>query len=736
MADLATIGIGIDSSQITTAKQELQRLGTAFNSAERSASVFVQSFDRAFKTAQRDIKYLKDSARAFQDLVNKANNVTNAYKSAEESASVFSRELQKSEQIMRNQARAFVELVNQVNTYKKANKSAEESAAVFVKVLREQENQALKTARAHQQAINTQFGITRATKSAADSASVFAQALERQEAQVIRTGAATNVSMRSQNQFGLVTQQVGYQVGDFVVQVQSGTNAFVAFGQQATQLAGLLYLIPTAAGAIAGTVASILIPTMTAALAYFSRTGEAAKTLQETLQDLADDTQTYQRLSESLQNALVIPMDDASRALKEYLELRKQAASGDIIQQTRGALGRILKPTIDMQRALEQQLATEAVIGRPILEAELELVKKINETLAMATVGPAEELGIRLVEAIDELERGGELIDSLREPLQQLLEDTGLLEQAEEANNVKRVEALALAAQQEEAANALLQARIEERQEQDRLNQLAKEALGRYANMRTVSAQLAENTRLAAENFLRLRQFEGTAAGQALGRYGGRGTTSGRALVANFDLTPDRDRTTSRIRVTVNLTRELTAAEQQRLDVLQTIENSLESGFMSMVDGTKSVKDFVARGADIIAELYRVLVVQRIVGSIMGFIDPSPAMLAPGIPKPPPRPAGLGRASGGSIMPGGAYLVGEKGPEIIRPRHSGTVVPAHLSGQGGSSLTVQNNITVTGSDAANVRMEVAKMIPQITEATKAAVIDARRRGGQMKAAFG
>jgi hypothetical protein len=34
-----------------------------------------------------------------------------------------------------------------------------------------------------------------------------------------------------------------------------------------------------------------------------------------------------------------------------------------------------------------------------------------------------------------------------------------------------------------------------------------------------------------------------------------------------------------------------------------------------------------------------------------------------------------------------------------------------------------------------VRAEVAKMIPQITNATKAAVIDARLRGGQMKAAF-
>jgi hypothetical protein len=42
------------------------------------------------------------------------------------------------------------------------------------------------------------------------------------------------------SKFGMVSQQVGYQVGDFFVQVQSGQSALVAFGQQGTQLAGLL----------------------------------------------------------------------------------------------------------------------------------------------------------------------------------------------------------------------------------------------------------------------------------------------------------------------------------------------------------------------------------------------------------------------------------------------------------------------------------------------------------------
>ena len=45
------------------------------------------------------------------------------------------------------------------------------------------------------------------------------------------------------NRFGVVTQQAGYQIGDFLVQVQSGTNWMVAFGQQATQLVGILPLM-------------------------------------------------------------------------------------------------------------------------------------------------------------------------------------------------------------------------------------------------------------------------------------------------------------------------------------------------------------------------------------------------------------------------------------------------------------------------------------------------------------
>lgn len=60
---------------------------------------------------------------------------------------------------------------------------------------------------------------------------------------------AQRMSGKETNRFGMYAQQVGYQVGDFLVQVQSGTSALVAFGQQGTQLAGLL---PGIYGALIG----------------------------------------------------------------------------------------------------------------------------------------------------------------------------------------------------------------------------------------------------------------------------------------------------------------------------------------------------------------------------------------------------------------------------------------------------------------------------------------------------
>jgi hypothetical protein len=171
------------------------------------------------------------------------------------------------------------------------------------------------------------------------------------------------------------------------------------------------------------------------------------------------------------------------------------------------------------------------------------------------------------------------------------------------------------------------------------------------------------------------------------------------------------------------------AATQEK--IANTIENSMENAFMSMVDGTKSAKDaFKSMAADIIKELYRVLVVQQMVGSfktggggILGSLAPI-----------------FGRASGGTVMSNTPYLVGEKGPEVIVPQNRGHVMNADLTakamGNGGGAVTVVQNFNFSANGDDSVKRIIAQAAPQIAQMTKKSIIDDRRRGGQMKATFG
>uniref|UniRef100_UPI000834F4EB phage tail tape measure protein n=1 Tax=Caulobacter sp. CCH9-E1 TaxID=1768768 RepID=UPI000834F4EB len=53
------------------------------------------------------------------------------------------------------------------------------------------------------------------------------------------------------------------------------------------------------------------------------------------------------------------------------------------------------------------------------------------------------------------------------------------------------------------------------------------------------------------------------------------------------------------------------------------------------------------------------------------------------------------RADGGPVLPGGAYLVGERGPEVFRPASAGSIEPV---GSGGVSVT----INVQGGEASGL----------------------------------
>ena len=154
--------------------------------------------------------------------------------------------------------------------------------------------------------------------------------------------------------------------------------------------------------------------------------------------------------------------------------------------------------------------------------------------------------------------------------------------------------------------------------------------------------------------------------------------------------------------------------------VFETVESSIESSMMSLVSGTMNVKDaFKSMASQVVSELFRVLVVQRMVNAAMGFF---------GIPSGPMPGT---RAGGGSVQAGNAYMTGESGRELFVPAQNGRILsPAQtrMAG-GGEAVTVVQNINISTGVQQTVRAEIKGMMPQIADNAKAAVLDAKRRGG-------
>lgn len=307
---MADIDILVDSTQVKTAKQEIAELGNSFNSAAKSASIFMQAFQKAAAQSARDAQYLRDVARANQEIINTNLKVSNSYKSAESSALAMIDGLRQQEAQALKTARANQEMINaQLGV---GGPSATSGGASFsameaeINSLATRYNSLYAASQLYEKELAS---IQRANQLGVISTKQYEAELERlnleyqqyansSEGAAIagnRFAAHVNATRSGLNNFGVVAQQVGYQVGDFFVQIQSGTNAFVAFGQQATQLAGL---IPGIGGAIAG----IGISVATAFLSFSTRTQEAvesAKEFKTVLDDISAATQnlTLQRLS-------------------------------------------------------------------------------------------------------------------------------------------------------------------------------------------------------------------------------------------------------------------------------------------------------------------------------------------------------------------------------------------------------------------------------------------------------
>ena len=175
------------------------------------------------------------------------------------------------------------------------------------------------------------------------------------------------------------------------------------------------------------------------------------------------------------------------------------------------------------------------------------------------------------------------------------------------------------------------------------------------------------------------------------------------------DLFGDLDEEAKRIE---NLTKQMSALESVSMDAGAMIAQGFEDAILS---GQKLGEVVRALGQDLLRLVFR----QQIT-----------APLAKGIGDA--LFAGF-RAEGGPVGAGGAYVVGEKGPELFVPSSSGSIVPNGAMGSSGGNT---GGVTVNYNIAAGVsRAELVPILEQERRRLKAEIPDMVRRGGSYRSAF-
>lgn len=184
-----------------------------------------------------------------------------------------------------------------------------------------------------------------------------------------------------------------------------------------------------------------------------------------------------------------------------------------------------------------------------------------------------------------------------------------------------------------------------------------------------------------------------------------------------------------------NWQQSLPTLEQSLQSVTQQGINGLTQAMTDGITGAKSFSEaFRSMASQVVNSLVRMFVQYKIVepmfqylfgssgGSNSNFNPQSTSPVSGGYSRPLSP-----RAIGGSVQAGQPYMVGERGMEMFVPNQSGAIVANNKLGGGG--VTINQSINISTGVSQTVRAEIATLMPQITEATKSAVAEARMRGG-------
>ena len=590
-------------------------------------------------------------------------------------------------------------------------------------------------------------------------------------------------------------QQAGYQVGDFIVQVQSGQSVLVAIGQQGSQLAGIFGPAGAVVGAFIAAATAFGMIAIAASKAKKSMTGvqdlsksfaPATKTMTGAIKNQHIEIFKLTRGIEDQNEAIgkqALQYQKALQATNEYLASQEEDPRNDW-QKIRANGLKILGATIiksDKQRVqiLEKQneiyaklrdqaekLRAKEEKRKKFLEEQLELKQKFldaEKELDDAGADAAIKASIAIANEEDKLailrERASGLLNEKQ--IQKLIDEQAIkdlkaklglqLLHSENADAIITTRVAQLVEEQKLTAELKEQERILKRQSkignkailgmtdeeyQYHLNMSAY-VEGRMAapDKPTKNKTKSTGTRKAPKDPLQELMKNLTLQERLLGVEKDRASVM-KALGESYSkYTPEQIDSAIELTEYIRKQNEALKAQQDALDLIEDQAKQLaapfEDFFMTLVDGTATAQDaFRIMAADIIRQLYRILVLEEMIESIGGAIS--------GYLAGPVQGPNLPSADGGGYTGNGSRSGGLDGKggfmAMLHPRE--TVID-HTKGQGagGDSIVINQSFNFSANGDESVRRIIAQSAPQIASMTQQQIMDSRRRGGQMKATF-
>ena len=542
-------------------------------------------------------------------------------------------------------------------------------------------------------------------------------------------------------------QQAGYQVGDFAVQVANGTSAVQAFGQQGSQLLGIFGPIGAVLGAGVAIFAALGVAVQKSGM-QVANLGAALGVLEQPLGSIVSSVKKLGGIFDGVMPVIVNNIDTAIIAAGLFASVLAVKMVGSMIKSAGAsaimsaalmniragmvaasistgrfsmALGAAQSAVILLSGALKAVSALFMRFLPIVLIAGLAKAVEMFLQLKRGAGGFAVALGLLrdfAVEAFDHILKRGQFMYLKLEngvlsfqrmfinalvPIAQKFEDfvNDLVDNLNAAfPETGMFSALRIKIRPEFGTNL-----EETSKELDAAIKSNEETISELNETLSGPSRALEEIRKAFRNGANDANFFGDAVADAAGKGGKK------------------------------IDEELSPALKRASEISKMVGGSMETAMMSIVDGTKSVKDaFKSMASEIIKELYRIFVVKRITGFISDAIGFA-ALPAGGTYTGSFGLPNFSSYDGGGYTGNGARAGGLDGKggfmAMLHPRET---ILDHTKGQGGGVI-VNQTINVSTGVQQTVRTEIKQLMPQIADAAKSAVVDAKLRGGSYGRAF-